>query len=257
MVDWEFFLDLLAAWEFGHRWVRWISNIFQSSKANILIDGSPNGHVRYQKGLCQGDTLSPLLFVLAMDVLSSMFSHALTSRVLFGVPLGDFKTVCHLQYADDLIILSAGGWEDLKLIKLLFFHFEGISGLFINLHKTCLIPTNSNSPPNEDDLSTLRCTSSTLPINYLGIPLARRRPRKQEWEKLISLIRTKLDFWKANFLSLSDWLILINTVLFAIPTYWIPIFKLSSWGIRSIDWIRSYFLWTGPDINKPKCCLVN
>lgn len=44
-----------------------------------------------------------------MDVLSGMFNHDLNSNILFGVPLGYHGRMCHLLYADDLIILSTGG----------------------------------------------------------------------------------------------------------------------------------------------------
>lgn len=62
LVDWEFLLELLAAREFGSRWLGWMDNILSSTKANVLVNGAPNGYIRYRGGLRQGDPLSPLLF---------------------------------------------------------------------------------------------------------------------------------------------------------------------------------------------------
>lgn len=56
-VEWEFLFDLLKARGFGKRWLNWIQNILFSSKANILVNGSPNGYIRYHRGLRQGDPL--------------------------------------------------------------------------------------------------------------------------------------------------------------------------------------------------------
>ncbi|XP_039134368.1 uncharacterized protein LOC120271757 [Dioscorea cayenensis subsp. rotundata] len=215
--------------------------------------GSPEGYVRYQRGLRQGDPLSLLLFVLVADVLSSMFNHALTSHILYGVPLGNFGNVCHLQYADDLIILSAGGTEDLKIIKLILFIYKDISGLAINLHKTCLFSTGFGSLPSQSSLGTLNCAASTLPITYLGVPIAGRRPRYQDWEVLIHKVKDRLTSWKANYLSLGGRLILINSVLSALPTYWMSIFRLPKWVVKRIDGLRRDFLWKGPDLDRPKC----
>ncbi|XP_039116779.1 uncharacterized protein LOC120252722, partial [Dioscorea cayenensis subsp. rotundata] len=108
MVNWDFLLDLLIARGFGERWIGWIERLL------------------HKRGLRQGDPLSPLMFILVVDVLSSLFSNALDSGILYGVPLGSQGKICHLQYADDLIILIAGGAEDLRIIKLIFYLFEGI-----------------------------------------------------------------------------------------------------------------------------------
>lgn len=47
LVDWEFLFDLLKARGFGERWIGWIICILSSSKASILINGSPDSYVRY------------------------------------------------------------------------------------------------------------------------------------------------------------------------------------------------------------------
>ncbi|XP_039134175.1 uncharacterized protein LOC120271557 [Dioscorea cayenensis subsp. rotundata] len=204
-VDWDFLLELLRVRGFGSRWLGWINSILSSSKASILINGSPSGYVRYQRGLRQGDPLSPLLFVLVSDVLCTMFDNALNSHVLIGVPLGEYGSICNLYYADDLLVLTVGGAEDLRVIKLILLVFEGLSGLETNFSKT---------------------------FTYLGIPVSGRRPRKQDWEKLVI------------------------SVLSAVPTYWMSLFRLPPWVIKKINRIQRDFLWSGADIDKPRCRLV-
>lgn len=46
MMDWDFLLDLLKARGFWERWGGWIWSILVSSKAIVLINGSPHGYVR-------------------------------------------------------------------------------------------------------------------------------------------------------------------------------------------------------------------
>lgn len=169
--------------------------------------------------LRQGDPLSLLLFVLAADVLSSMFNHILDSHILHGVPLERFGNLCHLQYVDDLIILLAGESKDLRNIKLILFLFEGISRLAINFSKTCLFPRELRVSPSLVDLATLNCSTNVLPISYLGIPIAGRRSRRQDWEFLIQKIKDRLTSWKVNLVSLGGRLTLINSILSALPTY--------------------------------------
>ena len=44
----------------------------------------------------------------------------------------------YFQYVDDLIILTTRGIEDLRIIKLVLYLFEGTSSLGINFQKTCM-----------------------------------------------------------------------------------------------------------------------
>lgn len=202
MLDWEFLFDLLAAQGFGFIWINWIRAFLESSKASILVNRTKSGYVRYRKGLRQGDPLSMLLFVLAMDVLSGMFNHALSSGVLYGVPLGQHRKMCHLKYADDLIILSAGGGDDLRIAKLILFLFEGISDLSINLHKTCLYTTMPGQSQDPSLAQTLNCISGLLPLTYLGIPISGSRPCRQDWVSLVDKTRRHISSWKTKCLSL-------------------------------------------------------
>ncbi|XP_039136364.1 uncharacterized protein LOC120273726 [Dioscorea cayenensis subsp. rotundata] len=185
-VDRDFLLELLEVKGFGPKWIGWISSILISSKASILINGSPSGYVRYQRGLRQGDPLSPLLFVLVADVLCTMFENALNSQILIRVPLEDYGRI----------------------------------------------------------------------LSYLGIPISGRRPRKQDWECLITKVRGRLASWKSSYLSIGGRLTLVNSVLLVVPTYWMSLFRLPKWVIKAIDRIRRDFLWSGPDIDHPGCRLV-
>lgn len=257
-VDWDFLFELLEARGFGERWVGWIKSILVSSKAKFLINGKECGYVRYHRGLRQGDLLSPLFFVLVVDVLSTLFNNALNSGVLHGVMLGDSGIkMCHLQYADDLLIMMTGGGEDLRIIKLILYFFEGLSGLQVNSEKSCLFSSSRNSVPLPYLARTLHCCTSSLPLTYLGIPISGNRPRRQDWDTLISKISSRLAVWKSKFLSLGGRLTLLNSVLSAIPTYWMLIFKLPCWVIKRIDKIRRDFLWSGPDPQQPKIRLVS
>lgn len=199
-------------------------------------------------GLRQRDPLSPMPFALAADTLSAMFWHALKMKVLLSVPLEPLDSICHLQYADDLIIFSTESQEDLHIIKLILYLFEGASGFTINFSKSCLYSTNYGYQPNEASAAILNCKRDWLPLTYLGVSLLGRRPRRQDWTKLTLMVRPKLTSLKANYLLLGGRLTLVNSVLTSILTYWMSMFNLPSWVIKEIDMIRRDFLWKGPKL---------
>jgi hypothetical protein len=65
-----------------------------SSFTQVLLNGSPKISIKHWRGLRQGNLSSLMLFVLTMDVLSSMFSgHSLFS----GLKLKGCFRVCREQ----------------------------------------------------------------------------------------------------------------------------------------------------------------
>lgn len=160
MIHWEFFFDILVARGFGEKWTFRIHYILESLKANILINGLHLGYVHYQRSLRESDPFSPLLFVLVADVLSTMCSHALSSRILVGVPLGSLDNLCHLQFEDDLLLITIGGLEDLRILKFILLTFEGLSGLVVNFLKSCLYSTLQGISPTKVEVTILNCSVS-------------------------------------------------------------------------------------------------
>lgn len=66
-------------------------------------------------------------------------------------------------------------------------------------------------------------------------------------------INNHFTTWKTHFLPFGDGIILTNSVISSLPTYWMYVFALPKWVRREIDKVRHDFLWSGCDISKPKC----
>lgn len=160
----------------------WLDQLYLVFFKGIHINGSTNRYVHYQRGLRQGDSLYPLLFVLVTDVLCTMFSNEMRAQILISVPLGKFCSRCNMHYVEDLLVLTMGGLEDLGIVKLILYVFEGMSGLATNFSKICLYTSSLGVLPNPTAAETLSCERGLLLVTYLGIPIAERRPRRQDWE---------------------------------------------------------------------------
>jgi hypothetical protein len=104
-VAWPFVLEVLEAWGFGQRWRDWIALLLSTASTRILLNGQPGAPIHHLGGLRQGDPLSPMLFILAMDVLNRLFTKAGEEGLL--QPLGHraIKFRCSM-YADDVMLLA-------------------------------------------------------------------------------------------------------------------------------------------------------
>lgn len=67
---------LLQARGFDDRWRSWVSSLLHTDKTAILLNSIPSSWLTCAKGLPQGDSLSPYLFIIVVDLLRRMIHKA-------------------------------------------------------------------------------------------------------------------------------------------------------------------------------------
>ncbi|GKC37977.1 reverse transcriptase domain, reverse transcriptase zinc-binding domain protein [Tanacetum coccineum] len=92
---------------FGIKWCKWVENCLNYSIMSILV--TLTEEFTLERGVRQGDPLSPFLFILAAEGLNVLVSEAVAKGIFKGLMIGvDKVMVSHLQYADDTIFLASG-----------------------------------------------------------------------------------------------------------------------------------------------------
>jgi hypothetical protein len=75
-VSWSFLLEILSYLGFGASWRSLLNSLLRSASTQVILNGEPGDYIYHQRGLRQGDPLSPMLFILVMDVLNGLFKKA-------------------------------------------------------------------------------------------------------------------------------------------------------------------------------------
>ncbi|GJX27101.1 beta-fructofuranosidase, insoluble isoenzyme 1-like protein isoform X2 [Tanacetum coccineum] len=108
-LSWSFLESIMAQMGCEEKWRKWIHSCLNLAFASVLINGSPNSKFKLERGLRQGDPLSPFLFILAVEALNVVFLEARNKSIFLGAEVGRDKVpISHLQFADDALIV--GHW---------------------------------------------------------------------------------------------------------------------------------------------------
>lgn len=66
---------------FDRRWIDWVMSCIRSVSYTVLMNGESFGHIKPERGIRQGDPLSPFLFILCAEALVHVMNKQ--SRTVF------------------------------------------------------------------------------------------------------------------------------------------------------------------------------
>lgn len=87
----------------------------------------------------------------------------------------------------------------------------------------------------------------TMPFTYLGLSLGTTKPSFEEYSHILNRIERRLS-GISKFLSYDGRLILLNSILSALPTFYMCNLKIPPQVIKQIDIYRKHCLWSKGDI---------
>lgn len=202
------------------------------------------GYFKSSRGLRQGESISPYLFVLVMEV----FSRVLLSRFAAGYisyhPGTADLEISHLMFADDVMVFFDGSSSSLHGIHETLDDFAGWSGLHLNIEKTTLYHAGL-SPTDMTMIAAYGFPNGTLHVRYLGLPLMSRKLHISEYSPLLEKIKAKFNGWAVKSLSFAGRAQLISSVIYGTVNFWMSSFMLPKGYIRKIESLCSKFLWSG------------
>ncbi|XP_038991129.1 uncharacterized protein LOC120114231 [Hibiscus syriacus] len=161
-VNWNFLLSVLEAMGLPDVFFNWIKACITTPMYSVCLNGSLVGYFQGARGIRQGDPLSPYLFVIVMNVLSSLLNVAAKRGIFRFHPKCKKVSLTHICFADDLLVFFHGSLESVLGVQ-----------------------------------STLEVFYEL----YLGVPLVTRKLTGKDCSALLERIKGKLAHWSSKKLS--------------------------------------------------------
>lgn len=102
---------------FGQRCIGWIKMMLGTA-TSFVLNGVPQKKNYYKRGVRQGDPLSPLLFVLVVDLLQFVLNKAMSQGFILPPAV---TPICHdfpvAQYVDNNLVLLLANARRLYVLR--------------------------------------------------------------------------------------------------------------------------------------------
>ena len=130
-LEWKFIWQVFEKFNFGNTFIRWLHIIYKNPVSCILNNGFSSSYFGLERGVRQGDPLSPYIFILAIELLAEKIR---TQHDIRGLHINDNEIKMSL-YADDMTVAVQDIQSAKKVFDLLTI-FAVQSGLKVNRTKT-------------------------------------------------------------------------------------------------------------------------
>jgi hypothetical protein len=252
-IEWSFLHKTLLTMGFPPNLVNTIMRCVTTVSFSILINGHSSNSFNPQRGLRQGDPLSPYLFIICAEVLSGLLTKGLADGNFQGVMIApSAPPISHLFFADDSLFFCRSDPKEAMFLMNTLLLYQSISGQKVNLDKSEMV----FNPRLREDIkqkfqAQLPIAISTKITKYLGMPTQFGRSKVQDFNFIMDRVIKKLKGWKERNLSFAGRGVLIKAVAQAIPVFVMSCFLLPQDICDRIERAVCQFWWgSGSDSKK-------
>ena len=236
-VNRSFLLSLLIALGFGFVFCRWISTFYEDAFMQIIVNNWLSEKVRLERGVRRGDPLSPLLYVLCVEVLASLIRRSPAIEG-FLLPGASGRQARVRLYADDTTVLLRDLPSLASLHDCINIYEKG-SGAKLNRSKSEAMWLGAwRSRPDEPFGLTW-----VTKMKILGVFFGNVNVEQDNWQPKLNKLEKSLSLWRFRSLSLLGKSLIINVLGFSKFTYLARVLPMPSWVLTSINALVWPFLW--------------
>eukprot|EP00253_Pinus_taeda_P009869 PITA_09869 len=258
-VNRSFLYKVLHSYGFSTHFVNLIRACTDNPWITPLVNGRPTPFFQAQRGLRQGCPLSPFLYILMADSLSRNLSAEKAKGSLPGLkPSNSSPAQNHALFADDSLLLGGASVRIAKAFDDVLKCYCRVSGASINKRKSEVYGWNIGQQEltSISKLFGFNSHAHWEKIKYLGLPITNGFNKRSLWSEIINKMKSKITTWGGYWLTKGGKVILIKSVLSALPIYQASLLFAPKSVTDQISKILRDFLWQGGKGNQHKIHLV-
>ncbi|XP_074299886.1 uncharacterized protein LOC141631065 [Silene latifolia] len=231
--------------KFSDQFTQKVMMCIKTTSFILSLNGSAIGYFKGQRGLRQGNPISPLIFTMCMDYLTRLIKFATDTWPFKYHPMCKTLKLTHLMFADDLFMFCKGNANSIMLLMRAFSSFSQTSGLSMNNAKSEIFFNGMKEDLKSDIKQVTGFTEGSMPFRYLGVPIQAGRLTKKECTSITEKMVARIRGLGAKKLSYAGRITLINSVLNTLYNYCATMFIIPKSVIKRIEDICRNFLWDG------------
>lgn len=230
---------------FHHQWINWIMACVSSVTYSALINDKPHGFIVPQRGLRQGDPLSPFLFVLCTEALIHLLNRSFASHKITGMEFSvSGPSLHHILFADDSIFICKATLDQCEELKKILSIYGGATGQLVNPCKSSIFfGTKVNDSDKEVVKQSLGIDTEGGMGSYLGLPECFTGSKVKMLSYIHDSLKSKFSGCFARLLSQGGKDTLIKSVALASPIHAMSCFRFPKTTCESLNSAMANFWW--------------
>lgn len=236
-VNRSFMLRLLEHFGFGPSFVNCIRTLYNGAYTQILVNDFLSKPVLLQRGVRQGDALSPLLYVLCVEVLACKIraSENIRGFLLPGARGLQFKVA---QYADDTTAIVKDYRSLVCLFEAISLYERG-TGAKLNRSKTKAMWLGAWKNCRDEPLGL----TWVRKVKILGVVFGVENTERDNWEPRLSKLDKSLSLWRSRSLSLLGKVLILNILGLSKLLFLSRFMQPPKWVVNKVNNLIWPFLW--------------
>ena len=232
----KYLYAVLEKFTLGPIFCKWVL-LFYTSISSCVINNGTTTYFAVDRGVRQGDPLSPYLFVLAVEILAHMIR---VNKNIKGLKIMN-QMIKLLQYADDTLGIVQDEISAQHFLQVII-DFGHISGLTLKMTKTEAVWLGVNR--NRTD-KPLNIRWPALPIKVLGVYFGYDRElcEKRNFGDKIDKAKQIINMWKQRDLPLIGRVQIIKTFITSLFQYSISAVDIPEIYIKEVGSVIYAFVW--------------